>query len=101
MRYGEIAAELNGIAKQLSELAEKLNKIEKATPAINVAEGTMLPNKVTLTLKETTEALSLSKATVIQLTHRDDFPCLRIGKRYLIPREKLIEWVNSHCGEQL
>ena len=101
MRYGEIAAELNGIAKQLTELADKLNKIEEATPSISVSEGSTLANKITLTVAEAAEALSLSKNVVYQLTHRDDFPCITLGRRRLIPRDKLIEWVNSHCGEQL
>jgi len=101
MRYGEIAAELNGIAKQLTELADKLNKIEMATPSISVSEGTALSNKITLTITETAEVLSLSKNVVYQLTHRDDFPCISLGRRKLVPRDKLIEWVNTHCGEQL
>lgn len=101
MRYGDIAAELNGIAKQLSELADKLNKIEETTPSISVSETTTLASKITLTVAETAEALSVSKTVVYQLTHRDDFPCVTLGRRRLIPRDKLIEWVNSHCGEQL
>ena len=101
MRYGDIAAELNKIAKQLTDLAETLNKIEEATPSISIPEGATLSNKLALTVAETAKALSLSRATVHQLTHRDDFPCIRVGRRYLIPRDKLVEWINSHCGEQL
>ena len=101
MRYGEIAAKLNSITKQLSELTDTLNKIEEATPSINMPEGATLANKLALTVAETAEALSVSKATVYQLTHRDDFPCINLGKRKLIPRDMLIEWINNHCGEQL
>jgi len=36
MRYGDIAKELNNVAHQLTELANQLNKIEEATPTINL-----------------------------------------------------------------
>lgn len=101
MRYGDIAAQLKGITRQLTELADKLDKIETATPEVDVSESAKLPNKMAMTVAEVAEALSISKALVYQLTFRDDFPCLRFGKRKLIPRDKLAEWVNNHCGEQL
>ena len=101
MRYGDIAAELNGIAKQLTELADKLNEIEEATPTISIPERTMLSNKLAFTVAEAAQVLSLSKNLMYQLANRDDFPSIRLGKRIMIPRDKLIEWVNSHCGEQL
>lgn len=101
MRYGEIASELNKIAKQMTELADRLNKIEAATPYVTELKDNLLANKITLTVPEASEALSITKVTMYQLIHRDDFPCVRIGRRALIPRDKLIEWVNNHCGEEL
>ena len=97
MRYGEIASELNRIARQLTELTERLNDIEAATPHVSGLKDNLLANKITLTVSDACEALSVSKTIMYQLIHRDDFPCIRIGKRALIPRDKLIEWVNSHC----
>jgi len=58
-------------------------------------------NKEMLSTAEAAEALSLSKATILQLVHRDDFPSLRIGRRILIPRRKLLDWIDNHCGEQI
>ena len=101
MRYGDIANELYGIAHQITNLADTLSKIETATPAINGLNDTKLANKLTLTVAEASEMLSISKVTLYQLTHRDDFPCIRIGKKMLIPRDKLIEWINNHCKDDL
>lgn len=101
MRYGEIASELSKIAKQMTDLADRLNDIEAATPYVSELKDNLLANKITLTVSEASEALSLSKVTMYQLNYRDDFPCIRIGRRALIPRDKLIEWVNNHCGEDL
>lgn len=101
MKYGEIASQITDIAQKLTELADKLNRIQEATPAIHTESEAKLAQKLTLTVTETAEALSISKATMYQLIHRNDFPSLSIGRRVLIPREKLIEWINNHCGEDL
>ena len=101
MRYGDIAAELSKIAGQMSDLAEKLEKIEAATPEISAAGQGSLPNKMALTVSEAAELLSVSKPKMYQLTFRDDFPCIRLGKKKIIPRDQLWEWVKNHCGEQL
>ena len=99
MRYGEIASELKKIAKQMTDLADRLSEIEAATPSVSEVKDNLLANKITLTVSDACEALSISRSIMYQLIHRDDFPCIRIGRRALIPRDKLIEWVNNHCGE--
>lgn len=125
MRYGTIARELNGFASELggfaselsklalelTDLADKLNRIETATPEIRiqlpekVTEGTpvepILPLKGMLSVEEAGELLGVSRQLAYQLARRDDFPCLRIGRRMLIPRHKLIEWVDNHCGREM
>ena len=109
MRYGDIAKELCGIARELTDLAERLNKIDAATPVIKVpvkapesapAESAQ-PQKTMLSVGEAGEMLGISRQLAYQLANRDDFPCLRIGKRMLIPRSKLIEWVDNHCGQEV
>lgn len=42
--------------------------------------------------------LRLSRAGAYQLLNRDDFPTLRIGKRLLVPRDKLVEWIDTQTG---
>ena len=49
-------------------------------------------------VEEAGEMLGISRQLAYQLANRDDFPCLRIGRRLLIPRSKLIEWVDNHYG---
>ena len=51
--------------------------------------------KVALNIKEVSEVLGVSRTTVYELMHREDFPAFKIGARTLVPREKLIEWVNK------
>ena len=43
--------------------------------------------------------LGISRAGAYQLLHREDFPTLRIGKRMLVPRDKLMLWIDRNiCG---
>ena len=101
LKYGDIAKELCGIARELTDLAERLNRIEAATPEINLASGADQPQKTMLSVEEAGEMLGISRQLAYQLANRDDFPCLRIGRRLLIPRSKLIEWVDNHCGQEV
>ena len=99
MRYGAIAEDLRKTTQKLTELAEKLEKIEAATPEVKINSNAKLASKLTLTVAEAAELLSVSKQTIYQLIHRDDFPSLTIGRRVLIAKDKLLEWVNNHCNE--
>jgi excisionase family DNA binding protein len=101
LKYGDIAKELCGIARELTDLAERLNRIEAATPEINLASGADQPQKTMLSVEEAGEMLGISRQLAYQLANRDDFPCLRIGRRMLIPRSKLIVWVDNHCGQEV
>lgn len=42
--------------------------------------------------------LGISRAGAYQLLHREDFPTLRIGKRMLVPRDKLMLWIDRNSG---
>ena len=55
--------------------------------------------KIALNVSEAAEALGVSRPVLYQLIHRDDFPALKIGKRTLIPRAALEEWINAHRRE--
>ena len=101
MKYGDIAKELCGIARELTDLAERLSKIEVATPEINLASGADQPQKTMLSVEEAGEMLGVSRKLAYQLARRDHFPCLRIGRRILVPRIRLIEWVDNHCGQEV
>ena len=50
-----------------------------------------------LTLKayEAAAVLRISKSKVYELAQSESFPAIRIGKRVVIPRDKLIQWMND------
>lgn len=54
--------------------------------------------KLTVTVAEAADMLNLSKPVVYDLCKRSDFPALRIGRKVLIPTDRLREWVNDHGG---
>ncbi len=42
--------------------------------------------------------LGISRAGAYQLLNSEEFPTLQIGKRKLVPKDKLIQWINQHTG---
>lgn len=49
-----------------------------------------------LNAKQLADLLGVSDSSVYELIQEDDFPSLRIGKRIVIPKEKLQEWISAH-----
>ena len=43
-------------------------------------------------------ALGISRAGAYQLVNTATFPRLRIGKRLLVPKDKLIDWIEQNTG---
>ena len=43
-------------------------------------------------------ALGISRAGAYQLLNTSTFPTLRIGKRLLVPKDKLIDWIEQNTG---
>ena len=39
------------------------------------------------------------KANAYVLMHSTDFPTLRIGKRMVVPKDKLIEWIETQINK--
>ena len=52
---------------------------------------------LTLNAREAAAVLRISKSKVYELAHTESFPAVRIGNRVVIPRDKLIEWMNSQA----
>ena len=46
------------------------------------------------------DVLSISRANAYNLLHREDFPTLHIGKRMLVPRDKLVLWMDEQARAQ-
>lgn len=51
-----------------------------------------------LNANQLAEALGISRAGAYQLLHTEGFPTLRIGKRMLVPKDKLILWIDRNTG---
>ena len=49
---------------------------------------------VTLNADELAKALGISRANACNLMRSKGFPTLKIGKRMVVPRDKLIAWID-------
>ena len=56
--------------------------------------------KITLSVTEAAAVLGVSRPTVYQLIHRQDFPAFKVGARTMIPRSSLEEWAERLAGER-
>lgn len=54
-----------------------------------------------LNAKQLAAVLGISRAGAYQLLHRSDFPTLQIGKRLMVPRDKLKAWIDRNTGGDL
>ena len=54
--------------------------------------------KLTLSVEEAGKLLGVSRQVAYQLIHRADFPTLQIGRRILVPKKQLEEWMDSHVS---
>ena len=52
---------------------------------------------LTLKAHEAAAVLRISKSKVYELAQSESFPAIRIGNRVVIPRDKLIEWMNTQA----
>ena len=53
--------------------------------------------ELTYSVTEAAAALGISRRSMYDLIHREDFPTLRVGGRRLISRELLAEWVKAQA----
>lgn len=51
-----------------------------------------------LNATQVSEVLGISRAGAYNLMHREDFPTLLIGKRMLVPKGKLLAWIDRNTG---
>lgn len=50
---------------------------------------------LTLSVPEVAAVLGTSRAGAYELVHSASFPKVKIGKRILVPKDKLIEWLDA------
>lgn len=51
-----------------------------------------------MTAEELAGALGISRAGAYALIHSKGFPTLRIGKRLMVPKEKLSAWIDRNTS---
>ena len=49
---------------------------------------------ITLNAQEVAAVLGISRANAYCLMHSRGFPTLQIGKRMVVPKDKLIDWID-------
>ena len=49
-----------------------------------------------LNVKQLADLLGVSDSSVYELIQETGFPSLRIGKRIVIPKEELRDWISTH-----
>ena len=54
--------------------------------------------KLVLNAREAAAALGISLPSFYVLAGRPDFPCVRVGRRLLIPVEGLREWLRQEAA---
>ena len=55
---------------------------------------------LTLTVPEVGEVQGISRAKAYDLARSEGFPSMRIGTRILVPRGKLIRWIDEQTEAQ-
>ena len=48
-----------------------------------------------LSAEDVAQVLGISRANAYELMHSEGFPTLKIGKRMTVPKDKLIEWIQT------
>ena len=55
---------------------------------------------LTLIVPEVGNVLGISRAKAYDLARSEGFPSMRIGTRILVPRDKLIRWIDEQTEAQ-
>lgn len=50
---------------------------------------------ITLSANQLAQVLGISRANAYTLMHSKGFPTIQIGKRMVVPKNKLIEWMET------
>lgn len=51
-----------------------------------------------LNAEDISEALGIAISTTYELMKQKGFPSLKIGRRYVVERDKFIQWVQKNSG---
>lgn len=56
---------------------------------------------VILTVPQVAKVLSISRARAYELAHSRNFPAMLIGSRIVVPKDRLIAWVDQKVTERI
>ena len=65
-----------------------------------VLDVTNTDEKLYLNIAEAAEYIGVSRPTMIAWANRGDFPAVRSGRRWIIPREALSRWMDDRARER-
>lgn len=54
-----------------------------------------------MSVQDVIKSLGLGRNTVYSLIKRKDFPKIQIGRSYVIPKDKYVEWLNKNIGKTI
>ena len=60
-----------------------------------------IDNKLALSVKEAAELTGIGLGTMYQLIHAKGFPAIKLGKKVIIVKSKLEEWLINNIGQQI
>lgn len=81
----------------LYERAGQLKLIIKRKVDIKMNINEELP--LTLTVPEVAEILRINKTKAYELSHRKDFPSIKLGNRIVIPRDAFLRWMDEETNK--
>lgn len=53
---------------------------------------------LTLCADDVAKVLGISRAGAYTLMHSKGFPVLKVGKRMVVPKDKLLAWIDKHIA---
>lgn len=62
----------------------------------SVTDPAQLP--MALNANQVAAVLGISRASAYNLMRSEGFPTLRVGNRMIVPKDKLIAWINAQIG---
>ena len=91
---GDGGAELGRASANLAETDEIARRIQPL-----IEDRAILGLKLALSVQETAQLLSLGRSAVLVLVQREKFPLpsFRFGKRIIIPRKELVQWLGDEA----
>ena len=52
-----------------------------------------------LTIPQVAMALSISRSSAYELAHQKRFPAMQVGSRIVVPKERLISWIDERDSQ--